>query len=217
MKRILITIILTLALTAFAIQAVGQTALSGAGIIESTSGGFKFPDGSVQTTAAVSARVAEVDCSSETLQSAVDKLDKSTANSLDIFGDCNEDIVISRHQDLTFIGHDGASITATVFDDTPEGFANSTTALFIEKSNITLQNLTINGGSYAARCLDGSACKFRDVTIPSGWSGVSAGQSKLYILGSSLITNLLQSAVGAYTSSHVVMGPDTVFNMIHTI
>jgi hypothetical protein len=51
MKRIIITVILTLTLTAFAIQAVDQTAFSGAGVIESTAGGFKFPDGSVQQTA----------------------------------------------------------------------------------------------------------------------------------------------------------------------
>jgi hypothetical protein len=51
MKRTIITVILTLAFTAFAIQAVEQKAFSGAGIVESTTGGFKFPDGTVQTSA----------------------------------------------------------------------------------------------------------------------------------------------------------------------
>jgi hypothetical protein len=51
MKRTIITVILTLAFTAFAIQAVEQTAFSGAGIIHSTTGGFKFPDGSIQLSA----------------------------------------------------------------------------------------------------------------------------------------------------------------------
>jgi hypothetical protein len=51
MKRTIITVILTLVFSAFAIQAVEQTAFSGAGIIHSTIGGFKFPDGSVQTEA----------------------------------------------------------------------------------------------------------------------------------------------------------------------
>ncbi len=50
-KRTIITVISILALAAFAIQAVGQSAFSGAGVIESTSGGFKFPDGTEQTTA----------------------------------------------------------------------------------------------------------------------------------------------------------------------
>lgn len=52
MKRTIITVILTLAFTAFAIQAVEQKAFSGAGVIESSDGGFMFPDGTVQLTAA---------------------------------------------------------------------------------------------------------------------------------------------------------------------
>ena len=51
MNRTIIRAILTLTLTAFAIQAVAQNAFSGAGTIESTSGGFKFPDGTVQLSA----------------------------------------------------------------------------------------------------------------------------------------------------------------------
>lgn len=51
MKRTLITMVFTLAFTAFAIQAVEQKAFSGAGLIESTVGGFKFPDGSIQQSA----------------------------------------------------------------------------------------------------------------------------------------------------------------------
>jgi hypothetical protein len=42
-----------LACIASAAQAVAQTAISADGVVESTSGGFKFPDGSIQTAAAV--------------------------------------------------------------------------------------------------------------------------------------------------------------------
>lgn len=52
MKQIVITALLTFTFTAFAIQAVEQTLFSASGIIESTSGGFKFPDGSTQSSAA---------------------------------------------------------------------------------------------------------------------------------------------------------------------
>lgn len=52
MKSILITAILTFTFTAFAIHAVESTVFSAAGIIESTTGGVKFPDGSVQASAA---------------------------------------------------------------------------------------------------------------------------------------------------------------------
>jgi hypothetical protein len=51
MKRTIITAILTLVFTAYAIHAVEQTAFSGAGVIESSTGGFKFPDSTVQLTA----------------------------------------------------------------------------------------------------------------------------------------------------------------------
>jgi hypothetical protein len=225
MKRIVITMILTLALTAFAIQAVEQTAFSGAGIIESTTGGFKFPDGSVQTTAAVSAQVAEVDCNVGTLQSAIDKLDKSTANTLDILGNCTEDVVVAGYVDLTLIGMEGASLTATVFDDTPWSEENpdaagrqySTVALLVETSNVTIHNLIINGGSAAAGCIHRSTCEFRDVTIPRGWDGVYAtDHSQLYIFGSSMITtNGLGRGVAAFNSSHIIIGPDTIYRFNH--
>ena len=51
MKRIYFSLILTLVFAAFAAQAVEQTAFKGTGVIESTTGGFKFPDGSVQLSA----------------------------------------------------------------------------------------------------------------------------------------------------------------------
>ena len=52
MKRRAFTIILILILTSFAIQAVQPTVFSAVGVIESTIGGFKFPDGSIQASAA---------------------------------------------------------------------------------------------------------------------------------------------------------------------
>ena len=159
------------------------------------------------------ASTLSVKCDKKSLATAIDKLDKSASNTINITGDCNEDIVISGHQDLTLIGHDGASITATVFDDDPaEGREKSTTALFIEYSDVTLQNLTLNGGSEAATCWARSVCEFRDVIMPSGWNGVWASDhSKLYIFGSSMITNLLGNGVSAYSASHVVIGPDMLW------
>jgi hypothetical protein len=222
MKRVIITAILTFTFTALAVQAVTLTAFSGAGIIESTTGGFRFPDGSVQTTAAGSAQVAEVDCTVDALQSAIDELDKSAVNRLDIFGDCTEDVVVAGFADLTLVGDDGASITATNFDDTPwseqdpeaHGLQYSTVALLVENSNVKIQNLTINGGSDAAQCRYRSTCEFRDVTIPIGWNGVyAAHHSQLYIYGTSMITtNGLGWGVAAFNSSHIIIGPDMLFN-----
>ena len=112
--------------------------------------------------------------------------------------------MISGHKDLTLIGHDGASITATAFDENPGGWENSTTAVRVELSNVTFQDLTINGGALAVGCAR-SVCELRDVTIPRGWDGVFAtNHSELYILGSSMITtNDLGVGVAAYSNSHL--------------
>ena len=160
---------------------------------------------------AVQAATTSVKCDKKSLAGAIDRLDKAEPNIVNITGDCNEDIVVSGHKDLKLIGHDGASITATVYDDDPDlGLVNSTTALAIENSKVTLQGLTINGGYHGVECFTSSDCIFRDVTIPRGWWGVSAqDNSKLHILGSSTISNALSAGVAAYGASHLVMGPDT--------
>jgi hypothetical protein len=51
MKRLTFAVIVILAFATYAIQTVGQTSISTGGVIESKSGGFKFPDGSVQDSA----------------------------------------------------------------------------------------------------------------------------------------------------------------------
>jgi hypothetical protein len=51
MKRLGFVLLLSLVCAAFAVQAVEQTSFSAAGVIESQSGGFKFPDGTIQSSA----------------------------------------------------------------------------------------------------------------------------------------------------------------------
>jgi hypothetical protein len=51
MSRLIIAVIVILTFATYAIQAIGQTSISTEGVIESKSGGFKFPDGSIQETA----------------------------------------------------------------------------------------------------------------------------------------------------------------------
>jgi hypothetical protein len=158
----------------------------------------------------IQAATLSVKCDTRSLSAAIKTLHKSASNTINITKDCNEDIVISGHKDLTLIGHDGASITATAFDDTPAspgdpgGVVNSTTAVWVELSNVTFQDLTINGGALAVGCVR-SVCELRDVTIPRGWDGVFAtDHSELYILGSSMITtNDLGVGVAAYSNSHL--------------
>lgn len=55
MKRLVFTVIMVLTLAVYATQSVAQTSISTDGVIESKNGGFKFPDGTVQETAAPAA------------------------------------------------------------------------------------------------------------------------------------------------------------------
>jgi hypothetical protein len=145
-------------------------------------------------------------CDKKSLAGVIDKLDKSASNTINITSDCKEDIVISGHKDLTLIGRDGASITATTF--LPGDFGNSTRALLIENSHITVQTLTINPGREVS-CTRRSTCIFRDVTIQGGHSGVSfQDQSAGDILGSSVIQNSLGTGVGIFGASTVNIRPE---------
>jgi hypothetical protein len=147
-----------------------------------------------------------IKCDKKSLADTLAKLDKNQPNTVNITEDCKEDIVISGHKDLTIIGHDGASISATVFD--PGDFLLSTNPLSVENSNLTLQDLTINGGRDAVACYTRSVCTLQDVTITGGHGGVSAqGETAMFILGSSSITGIQGTGIGIYGASRVDMGP----------
>jgi hypothetical protein len=136
MKRTAITVILTLAFTAFAIQAVEQKAFSGAGIIESTTGGFMFPDGSVQESAA-----APTWCTAIT--SVPYSID--TAGVYCFTGNLNTSmtsgIVIAIQADNVVLDLNGWKL-----DGLGAGNATSTLGIWAsERKNITIRNGTIRG------------------------------------------------------------------------
>ena len=149
-----------------------------------------------------------VNCNKKTLTKTIEKLDKLQANTVSISGDCNEDIVISGHKDLTLTGDGTASITAT--GHLPGDPENSTeTALYVENSQITVDTLTINGGADGVWCETRSTCVLRDVTIQDGGSGLAVqGQSAVDILGSSAIQNNFSRGIGIFGASSVNMRPD---------
>ena len=156
----------------------------------------------------IQAETLSVKCDKKSLANVIGKLDKSESNTINITSDCNEDIVISGHKDLTLIGHDGASITATLFDDTPEDWEDSTIALLVENSHITVQTLTINPGR-GVSCTGRSTCVFRDVKILGGNNGLSyTDQSAGDILGLSVIQDSLGTGLGIFSASTVNVRPD---------
>ena len=152
-------------------------------------------------------RPNSVDCSKTTLQSAIDKLDKSTVNSLEILGNCTEDVVIAGFADLTLTGIEGASLTATIII-IPEDDGSSTIALLVEHSKLTVQTLTINGGRQGVWCGNRSICVFRDAIIQGGHNGVLyTDQSQGEVLGSTEIRNSLNTGLGIYGASSVNVRP----------
>jgi len=140
-----------------------------------------------------------VDCSKKSLTTEIGKLNTVATNTVRISGNCVEDIVIDGHLNLTLIGNGAASITAT---------DPGTTALAINNSHVTVQDLTLNGGASAAGCDNRSTCIFRDVTVQGGSNGLTAqGQSAIDIIGSSSIVGSTGTGVGVYGASSVNMRP----------
>jgi hypothetical protein len=146
----------------------------------------------------------DVDCSKKSLQRKIDELKKEDPNIVSISGTCTEDIVVSGYADLTLVGTVGASITATVFDNLDQG--NSTLALLVENSKVTVETLTINAGIEGVACRKRSTCTFRNATIQGGWNGMSfQDQSAGDILGSTTIQNSLGIGLGIFGASTVNM------------
>jgi hypothetical protein len=150
---------------------------------------------------AVSAHAGNVsvDCSKKSLATEIGKLTTVATNTVQISGNCVEDIVIDGHLNLTLVGNGAASISAT---------DPGTTAVSVNNSQVTFQDLTLNGGASAAGCDNRSICIFRDVTVQGGQSGLTAqGQSAIDIIGASSIVGSTGSGVGVYGASSVNMRP----------
>lgn len=144
-------------------------------------------------------KTASLDCTSISLGAEIAKLDRSVANVLEFTGNCNEDIVVVGHRDLTLRGLDGASITAT---------NEAAVALFISRSTITVESTTLYGGSGSASCTDRSDCVFIDVSMfgGDGVLGVQS-QSSADLIGSGTISGGSSIGVGVYGASNVNIRP----------
>lgn len=161
----------------------------------------------VGSLSAAESKSSKVNCNKKTLTSELAKLDKSEPNTVKISGACTDDVLVSGFKDLTLVGSGGASLTATSI--IPGDFDNSTTALLIEDSHVTVEALTINGGLEGVTCTRRSVCVLRDVIVQGGNGGVSfQDQSAGDILGSSAIQDTLGLGLGIYGASKVNMRPD---------
>lgn len=151
---------------------------------------------------------SDVDCSKKSLQVEIDKLDKTAVNALNIYGNCNETIVVDGHADLTLIGVDGASITAAAINNASPSPLTATGG-----SKIRVENLTLNGGGNTFVCNQRSSCTLFNVTSQDGFNGIAAqDQSGIDVIGASSILNSTNpqggTGIGVYGASSVNVQPD---------
>lgn len=83
------------------------------------------------------AATTSVNCSSQTLQSAIDAA--ASGDTLNVSGTCSENVNISKTGGLTINGQGGATISAPV---------STSPAVAIYKNGTTLTGFTIQGGAY---------------------------------------------------------------------
>jgi parallel beta-helix repeat protein len=137
MKRLGFVLLLSLVCATYAIQAIGQTAFSAAGVIESSTGGFKFPDGSVQTSAASSSS----GCVAITFVPVV-------INAAGVYCFTGNLSTASTTGSAIFISADNVTIDMNGWTLDGLGGGTATLAMGISSfnsSNITIRNGTIQG------------------------------------------------------------------------
>jgi hypothetical protein len=150
------------------------------------------------------AAAVTVDCAKKgNIQAAVDKLDKSLANSVTIVGACTENVTISRHRDLTIIGGTDASLTAAAQGATLRALGSS----------ISVRDLVVSGGGVAftaVACEDRSTCILENVSARDAQTGVGVQkQSTVDIIGSptTVITGNSNAGIGVFGQSSANIGP----------
>jgi len=142
---------------------------------------------------------AIVDCGKRGgIQAALDKFDKSLANSLTLVGTCTEVVTVSGHRDLTIIGGTGVSLTAPV---------QTIATLRILGSRVAVRDLVVSGGGLAnsaVSCDDRSVCILENVSARDAGTGVGAQkQSSIDIIGSpaTVISGNSNAGIGVYGQS----------------
>lgn len=146
-----------------------------------------------------------VDCNKKSLASEIGKLDKNLINTVNITGNCVGDLLIFEHANLTLSGSAGASLTG----GTPNG-----TALTIDGSRVTMQNLLVNAGGAngnGVSCTNRSVCVLRNVGVAGALTGIGAQtQSAIDIIGSSYVQGSSAPfgiGVGVFGASSVNIHP----------
>ena len=156
------------------------------------------------------ALIVSVDCSKKSLATEIGKLNKAAENTVNVSGNCNENVVVDGHANLILNGSAGATITAT---NTPAAIA----LRIINSSRVRVQTLNLGAATGENRtvvsCEMRSVCVLNDVTIEGGATGVGAqDQAAVDIVGGSLIINSSDTGLGVFGASSVNVRPCPLLN-----
>jgi len=110
------------------------------------------------------------------MTAALKLLDPSVPNKLDIFGTCNENVLIKGFNRLTLVGTPGASIVD------PSG-KTAQTILVVDSADVILRQLTIDGGLVGVQCDSFSVCRFSGDVVANGSGGIQITQSRAELDG----------------------------------
>jgi hypothetical protein len=122
------------------------------------------------------AKVVNVQCGGSktdptTISAALKLLNPDVPNTLNIFGVCNENVVINHFNRLTLAGKQSASVT-----DASGGTAQ--TILVLDSTDVVFQTLRVDGGLVGVQCDSFSVCRFSKVAVANGGAGIQITQSR---------------------------------------
>jgi copper-binding protein NosD len=161
-------------------------------------------------SANVQAKTVSVQCRAtrtypNTISAALKLLDPNGPNTLNIFGVCNENVVINGFNRLALAGKHGASVT-----DASGGAAQ--TIQVIDSTDVVFRQLTIDGGLIGVQCDDFSVCRFDgDQLINGRDGGIQITQSRAEISGTT-IRNTGNGVTSLGASSIRIVGGVTLEN-----
>jgi hypothetical protein len=110
------------------------------------------------------------------ITAALKLLDPSVPNKLNIFGTCNENVLIKGFNRLTFVGMQGASIVDA-------SGRTAQTILVVDSTGVMFRQLTIDGGLVGVQCDSFSVCRFSGDVVANGSGGIQITQSRAELDG----------------------------------
>ena len=130
------------------------------------------------------AKTVKVECGGSktdptTISAALKLLNPNVPNTLNIFGACNENVVINGFNRLTLAGKQGASVT-----DASGGKVQ--TILVVDSTDVVFQKLKIDGGLVGVQCDSFSVCRFSGDTVLNGSAGIQITQSRAELDGTAI-------------------------------